>query len=512
MPAPSLWPVLFGLETEIGISIVENPGADVVEESIALVRSATQYGLPHLWDYTFEDPHQDARGFRAKELLQDTDEANYFSQDTRRELTFAEIKSDLVLRNGARFYNDHAHPEFSTPECATLRDLIAQDKAGERILEDCALNVTTHGGRTVRLYKNNTDFLGHSYGCHDNYLIARDIPWERVVRAMTPFLVTRQIFAGAGKVGYESEDASGQGSGFQISQRADFFTELVSIDTMNRRPLINTRDEPHADNRRYRRFHVIIGDANMAQYATWLKVGTTALVLEALAQGEPPAGITLADPLLANRAISHDANWQWPVTLSNGRPGTAISVQRAYLEWVKEKADLSAPEKMQLWNDWAETLDLLERDPLSLRDRLDWPAKRCLLDTLREAEGLDWSDPWLQSIDLEYHLLDREAGLFYALEAAGQMRMIVDDTEVLHAVQQPPNTSRAYIRGRCVQRFAKDLNSAQWDNLVFNHSGRKYRLDLRNAFTMCEIDELASAVDSVKDVEHLIRALNLPAV
>ncbi|MEZ0298010.1 MAG: proteasome accessory factor PafA2 family protein, partial [Candidatus Methylacidiphilales bacterium] len=294
MPAPSLWPVLFGLETEIGISIVENPGADVVEESIALVRSATQYGLPHLWDYTFEDPHQDARGFRAKELLQDTDEANYFSQDTRRELTFAEIKSDLVLRNGARFYNDHAHPEFSTPECATLRDLIAQDKAGERILEDCALNVTTHGGRTVRLYKNNTDFLGHSYGCHDNYLIARDIPWERVVRAMTPFLVTRQIFAGAGKVGYESEDASGQGSGFQISQRADFFTELVSIDTMNRRPLINTRDEPHADNRRYRRFHVIIGDANMAQYATWLKVGTTALVLEALAQGEPPAGITLA--------------------------------------------------------------------------------------------------------------------------------------------------------------------------------------------------------------------------
>ncbi|MCE0496849.1 MAG: proteasome accessory factor PafA2 family protein, partial [Methylacidiphilales bacterium] len=273
---PPPWSICFGLETELGITVMEDPEADVVEESIALVRSAAQHGVANLWDYATEDPHRDARGFRVQELTQDTDEANYYSQDARRELTFQEIKSDLVLRNGARLYNDHAHPEYSTPECGTLVDLISQDKAGERLLEECARQVTRRGSRTVKLYKNNTDFRGHSYGCHDNYLIPRVIPWDRLVLAMTPFLVTRQLYAGAGKVGWEGENTPGTG-GFQISQRADFFSELVSIDTMNRRPLINTRDEPHADPQRFRRFHVIVGDSNLSQFATWLKIGTTAL-------------------------------------------------------------------------------------------------------------------------------------------------------------------------------------------------------------------------------------------
>ena len=272
---------VFGLETEYGITIHGAESVDVVAESIELVRRYTEHGAHMKWDYELEDPHRDARGFRAKELLQDTDESAYYEIDKNRPLSFEEIKSDLVLSNGARFYNDHAHPEYSTPECTTLRELVAQDKAGERILAECARRRSSKlpPENEVRLYKNNTDFSGHSYGCHDNYLMRRDIPWDRIVSGVLPFLITRQIFAGAGKMGIEGESAASQPGVFQISQRADFFSVLVSIDTMNRRPLVNTRDEPHADASRYRRFHVIIGDSNMSQWATALKVGTTALVL-----------------------------------------------------------------------------------------------------------------------------------------------------------------------------------------------------------------------------------------
>ncbi len=311
---------VFGLETEYGITINGAEFVDVVAESIELVRSYTEQGALMKWDYRLEDPHRDARGFRAAELLQDTDESAYFEIDRNRPLSFAEIKSDLVLANGARFYNDHAHPEYSTPECTTLRQLVAHEKAGERILAECARrrNEKLPDGQELRLYKNNTDFSGHSYGCHDNYLIRRDVPWNQIVRGMLPFLVTRQIFAGAGKLGLEEESAPGQPGVYQISQRADFFSVLVSIDTMNRRPLINTRDEPHADPSKYRRFHVIIGDSNMSEWATALKVGTTALVLELIERGEAPE-IELAQPIAALKSISRDQNYaldhraaRWP--------------------------------------------------------------------------------------------------------------------------------------------------------------------------------------------------------
>jgi Pup amidohydrolase len=253
---------VFGLETEYGITLSGAESVDVVAESIELVRRYTENGALMKWDYELEDPHLDARGFRARELLQDTDESAYYEIDKRRPLSFEEIKSDLVLSNGARFYNDHAHPEYSTPECTSLRQIVAQDKAGERILAECARrrNQKLSPGYEVRLYKNNTDFAGHSYGCHDNYLMRRDIAWDRIVAGILPFLITRQIFAGAGKMGVEAESAQGEPGVYQISQRADFFSVLVSIDTMNRRPLINTRDEPHVDASRYRRFHVILGD------------------------------------------------------------------------------------------------------------------------------------------------------------------------------------------------------------------------------------------------------------
>jgi proteasome accessory factor A len=508
---PPPWPICFGLETELGITVMEDPEADVVEESIALVRSAAQHGVSNLWDYATEDPHRDARGFRVPELLQDTDEANYYSQDAQRELTFQEIKSDLVLRNGARFYNDHAHPEYSTPECGTLVELISQDKAGERLLEECARLVTRRGSRTVKLYKNNTDFRGHSYGCHDNYLIPRVIPWDRLVLAMTPFLVTRQLYSGAGKVGWECENTPGTG-GFQIAQRADFFSELVSIDTMNRRPLINTRDEPHADPQRFRRFHVIVGDSNLSQFATWLKIGTTALMLESLEHEDAPSWWTLADPLEAHRQISRDETFQWNIALASGKTIRAVDLQHEFIRWVEKRVDLDHPEKRQVLADWKETVTTLESQPLTLHDRLDWAAKRQLLDAFREQEKLEWDSPWLQSLDLEYHLLKHDEGLFYALEASGQMRQLIGEAEIIHAVQHPPATSRAYLRGRSVLKFAREMKTAQWDNLVFKVGDQMYRLDMSQAFPGMKLEHMIAAMDKSKTIHDLIRELDLKPV
>src|SRR3954453_16620074 len=347
---------VFGLETEYGITINGVESLDVVAESIALVRSYTEHGALMKWDYSLEDPHRDARGFHAKELLQDTDESAYYEIDKSRPLSFEEIKSDLVLSNGARFYNDHAHPEYSTPECSVLREIVAQDKAGERVLDECSRrrNRRLDEGQEVRLYKNNTDFVGHSYGCHDNYLLSRAVSWDRIVSGVLPFLISRQIFAGAGKMGIEAESAAGQPGVYQISQRADFFSVLVSIDTMNRRPLVNTRDEPHADIDRYRRFHVILGDANMSEWATALKIGTTAMVLDLIEKGKAPQ-LEIAQPIDAAKSISRDQNCDWIMELRDGRKISAIDVQRLYLGAV-EKLDTFGEERRWILCEWENVL------------------------------------------------------------------------------------------------------------------------------------------------------------
>ncbi len=461
---------VFGIETEYGITVDGLAGLDVVRESIEIVRSYTEHGASMKWDYDLEDPHKDARGFRAEELLQDTDEAAYFELDKNRPLSFEEIKSDLVLSNGARFYNDHAHPEYSTPECTTLREIVAQDKAGERILAECARrrNGRLPAGQEARLYKNNTDFVGHSYGCHDNYLMRRDVPWDRIVRDVVPFLVTRQIFAGAGKMGVEGEDSAGQQGVFQIAQRSDFFSVLCSIDTMNRRPLVNTRDEPHADAELYRRFHVIIGDANMSQVATALKLGTTALVLDLIEMGKAPR-IELAHPIEATKSISRDQSYSWLVELRDGRTISAIDVQRLFLVAAREHCDGTGEDAAWVLREWEQVLDDLSLDVARCGDRLDWVAKKNLLTTLRDAEGLAWDDPWLQSIDLEYHNVSIEDGLFYELVRAGAMRRMVEEAEIRHAIFHPPETTRAFFRGRSVAKFNEAITSIQWDEIVFRH-------------------------------------------
>jgi proteasome accessory factor A len=498
---------VFGLETEYGITVDGVADLDVVRESIEIVRSYTEHGASMKWDYELEDPHQDARGFRAEELLQDTDEAAYFELDKNRPLSFQEIKSDLVLSNGARFYNDHAHPEYSTPECTTLREIVAQDKAGERILAECAKRRNSHlpEGCEARLYKNNTDFVGHSYGCHDNYLMRRDVPWEWLVRDVVPFLVTRQIFAGAGKMGVEGEDSAGQPGVYQIAQRSDFFSVLCSIDTMNRRPLVNTRDEPHADAEKYRRFHVIIGDANMSHYATALKMGTTALVLELVEKGHAPH-LEFANPIEATKLISRDQTLRWLVELRDGRKVSAIDVQRLYLAAARKHCE-EDEETSWLLKEWESVLDDLATDYWRCRDRVDWVAKKFLLSTFQESEKLEWSDPWLQSIDLEYHNVSLEDGLYYELMREGQMRRLVTEDEIRYAIFQPPPTTRAFFRGRAVARFNREIESIQWDELVFSSGPVKRTVELAHPSHDAGLDALNAAIREARSFDELVRRL-----
>ena len=495
---------VFGIETEYGITVDGVEDLDVVRESIEIVRSYTEHGASMKWDYNLEDPHQDARGFRAEELLQDTDEAAYYELDKARPLSFQEIKSDLVLSNGARFYNDHAHPEYSTPECTTLAEIVAQDKAGERILAECARRRNAHLPENceARLYKNNTDFVGHSYGCHDNYLMRRDVPWDRLVRDVVPFLVTRQIVAGAGKMGVEGEDAAGQPGVYQLAQRSDFFAVLCSIDTMNRRPLVNTRDEPHADAEQWRRFHVIAGDANMCQWATALKMGTTALVLDVIEQGKAPQ-IELADPIEAAKQISRDPSCAWIVELIDGRKISAIDLQRLYLSAAQDCCDRSDADTAWVLREWESVLDDLATDYWKCRDRLDWVAKKFLLQTFQEAEKLDWSDPWLQSIDLEYHNVSLENGLYYELVRTKQMRRLVEEDQIREAIFQPPATTRAFFRGRSVARFNRELESIQWDEIVFRDNGTTLHVMLDQPAHNARLDRLNAAIREAKSFADL---------
>jgi proteasome accessory factor A len=498
---------VFGIETEYGITIQGAESVDVVAESIELVRSYTEHGAHMKWDYRLEDPHRDARGFRAAQLLQDTDESAYYQIDQNRPLSFEEIKSDLVLCNGARFYNDHAHPEYSTPECTTLRELVAHEKAGERILAECARrrNLKLPPNHEVRLYKNNTDFSGHSYGCHDNYLVRRDLPWDRLVAGVLPFLVTRQIFAGAGKMGIEAESATGPSGLFQISQRADFFSALVSIDTMNKRPLINTRDEPHADASLYRRFHIIMGDSNMSEWATALKVGTTALALDLIERGEAPR-VEIAQPIDATKSISRDQRYDWIIELSDGHKISAIDVQRLYLE-AAQKNVTDNPETIWLLREWEMVLDDLEHDVALTRDRVDWAAKKDLLEAFREKENLSWTDPWLQALDLEYHNILPDQGLYYELPRQGAMRSIVTEEEIKGAIFAPPETTRAYFRGRSVSRFNDAITSIQWDEITFANGAGSHRVALPEPAGDARLETLNELVNAETEFGDFFRAL-----
>ncbi len=463
---------LLGIETEYGILIEGVDVTDLVDEARVLVQSYSELSAQP-WDYRDEDPLRDARGWRAPTLnVNPKDEV--YEKPSRKQLSASEDHVDKVLPNGARFYHDHGHPEYSTPECRSLRELIAHDKAGERIVWDTAQAYTQKTSRAVSIFKNNIDYHGMSFGCHENYLVSRSLPFEKLIAGLIPFLVTRILFTGAGRVGGEESWVD-----FQLSQRADFFTELCSVDTLDRRPLINSRDEPHADERLYRRLHVICGDANLSEYATALKVGTTALVLATLEAGYGPPG-TLKDPVRTLKELSRDQTYKWLVELEEAGTISALDVQRAYLKAAQEVFRHRDAETNWLLQEWESVLDDLEADPMRCADRLDWVAKHRLLQTFIESEKLSWRDEIVRSLDLEYHALDLNRSLFYELQNQGAVRRIVTEDEIARAMRQPPTDTRAYIRGLCVRKFPSMIRALNWGRITLCQNGQEFALDLRS--------------------------------
>src|ERR671914_24027 len=318
---------VMGTETEYGISVPGQPGANAMVTSSQVVNAYLAASAARArrarWDFEEENPLRDARGFDLAREVADP------SQLTDEDLGLANV----ILTNGARLYVDHAHPEYSTPECTNPRDTVIWDKAGERVMADAARRAATvPGTQPIQLYKNNTDNKGASYGCHENYLMKRETPFAEIVRHLTPFFVSRQVVCGAGRVGI---GVDGRGEGFQISQRADFFEVEVGLETTLKRPIINTRDEPHADPEKYRRLHVIIGDANMSEISTYLKVGTTALVLKMI-EDEFLPDFSLANPVLALHTISWDPTLKATVEMADGRNATAIEIQWELLDHAKK--------------------------------------------------------------------------------------------------------------------------------------------------------------------------------
>ena len=497
---------LFGIETEYGITREDLNDVDPVVESMELVRAYLKKPFRAGWDYSGEDPRQDARGFRAERLAQDEEETAFEKADRHRPFSFHEMKSDLALTNGARFYNDHTHPEYSTPECRSLRDLILHDKAGERIVQECANRRNAAlGGPHVQVYKNNTDFHGHSYGCHDNYLLPRSLPFHQIVRHLTPFLVTRQIFAGAGKVGIEFPDRYEPGH-YQLSQRADFMEVEVSVDTMDRRPIINSRDEPHADRSRYRRLHQILGDANLSETATALKIGTTWLTLRLIEEGAAPSDAAITEPVAAIHEVSSDTSCKKPVRLIGGKMISPIDHQRLYL-LAAQKAFGKEDDADTAWvlRAWEEVLNDLEADPARLADRLDWVAKKWLIETFMEAEGCGWDDPRLKGIDLEYHNLNPDRGLFIALEMEGRIQRLTTDPEIKEAITTPPADTRAAIRGLCVERFYDQIHRIQWERIVFQNGLFKKELGLEDLFDPDKIAALRGRIAEASTIKDIFK-------
>lgn len=457
---------IMGIETEYGISV---PGHPHVNSMMTSSQVVTAYTGPAVgdrrsslrWDFDEEHPLRDARGYDMSRAEADP------SQLTDEEIGLA----NLILTNGARLYVDHAHPEYSSPEVTNPRDAVLWDRAGMEIMADAALEASRTGPFTIQLYKNNTDNKGASYGCHENYLMRRVTPFPNIVRDLTPFFVTRQIFTGAGRVGLGQD---GRAAGFQISQRADFFEVEVGLETTLKRPIINTRDEPHADPERHRRLHVIVGDANMCEAATYVKLGTTALVLSVIEEDALGEDLSLADPVREMHLVSHDPSLRHQVTLRDGRRMTAIDVQRRYhaaADRLVARTHGDDPMTREILDRWSVLLDDLAQDPRLAADRVDWVAKLALMEGYRRRDGLDWSSPRLELVDLQYADIRPDRGLALKLEAAGRLQRITTEDQVRQAREHAPEDTRAYFRGECLRRYGEAVAAASWDSVIFDVAG-----------------------------------------
>lgn len=497
---------LVGLETEYGIIRPSMPqanatilSAQIVDAYAQLVRAGREHLGAARWDYSDESPLQDARGYTmsresahpsqltdvepsvgqpqiwdAESVALDAGDARvgqtiYQEQDTN------EVVMNMVLGNGARFYVDHAHPEYSSPEVSTPRAAVLWDQAGDEVMRQAAAQVQALGGGELLLYKNNTDNKSVSYGAHENYLVPRSVEFSTIVAGLTPFFATRQIFCGSGRVG---RGQLGQHPEFQISQRADFFEAEVGLETTVNRPIINTRDEPHASWDKYRRLHVIIGDANLGQISTLLRVGTTNLVLSLIEAGCAPE-MELADPVQALQLISHDTTLRASVRLRDGRLVTAIDIQREYLQAAESYCAqrlITDADTTEILTRWRQTLEKLETNPSTAASTVDWIAKQQLMNGFAQRHQVDFSDPRISLMDLQWADLRHDKGLYYRLAARGRMETLFTPAQISQAVLNPPEDTRAYLRGMVLQRYPDHVISANWDAISFSLPGaRKLR-------------------------------------
>ena len=378
------------------------------------------------------------------------------------------------LFNGGRVYIDMGHVEYATPECTGLFDLVAADRAGERLVQRALDQLGL--ADSAAFFKNNIDhYTGATFGCHENYLVRREVPFSQVLLpTMLPFFVTRQIFAGAGRVGchtdiFEYGSTEDEGVEFQLSQRADHIVTEIYQWIQFSRAIINTRDEPLADWGLYRRLHLLVGDSNMMEYATALKVGTTALVLQLLEEQERVIcdDIKLLDPVQAIRDISRDMTYRWEVQLEDGRYTTATEIQRAYLDLAERYLRGRDAEGDWVLDEWRFVIDALEHDPGCLVDRVDWVAKKWLLEYFMREEGLDWQDTWIQSLDLEYHNLNAARSLYFDLYERGMVKRVVSDEQINQAITHPPADTRACARSHVMRALTDQKTRYQidWDSI-----------------------------------------------
>ena len=451
-------PKVCGIETEYGVALRGAADANPVLASSMLINGYVEHRKIG-WDFDDESPGRDARGF------------------AREGAAPPEVETHLVntvLTNGARYYVDHAHPEYSTPECSDALELVCADKAGERVLARSmqAARRILPAGQEIVVYKNNSDGKGNSYGTHENYLVDRSVPFASLVRHLLPWFVTRQVFTGAGKLGAENGASP---VAFQISQRADFFEEEVGLETTLKRPIVNTRDEPHADPQKYRRLHVIAGDANLCEVATYLKVGTTAIVLALIEDDFVDKDLSVVGPVAAMRVVSHDPTCRAPIELSDGGTCTAVDLQWEFLRLARKYADetgLEACGGETVGNDvldrWEAVLSALERDPSTLDGQLDWVTKLGLLRAYVGRDALGWDDPKLSLLDLQYHDIRPDRSLYERLVRAGKVERLVEEADVTTAMTEPPSTTRAFFRGRCLARWPDAIVAANWDSLILD--------------------------------------------
>ncbi|MDR1118649.1 MAG: proteasome accessory factor PafA2 [Bifidobacteriaceae bacterium] len=509
-----------GLETEYGVLGASRNPVELSNWVVAAYKQ-TQGDRVAPWDYGGEDPLADARGFHLDRaaahpsLLTDglggIGGGSSPMPATRPMPSAPPVRTGpgaALLANGARLYVDHAHPEYATPECGSAREAALWDKAGERVMAAAARALAAEG-RPVSLYKNNTDGQGASYGTHENYLLPRSLDWGQLVAGVTPFLVTRQLFAGSGRVGLGPRS---QEPGLQLSQRADFVEAEVGLETTFNRPIVNTRDEPHADPARWRRLHVIVGDATVLEVATYLRVGATGLTLAALADADPAAAarfadsVALANPVAAFRQVSRDLALKEKLELRTGGHATALEIQRRYLDFCGrdkkgQALSVSPAQAADLLERWAVVLDGLAEGPEVVARQVEWAAKLQVLDALRARRGVGWEAPALRAADLKWTDVDPAVSLAARLEAAGAVDRLFAEEEIAWAAGHPPESTRAYLKGETLRRHPEWVASAGWDRLTLRWDGGEAAIPLPDprqgsrAAAQTALDQAESAQD-----------------